>query len=109
MRALSAAELLDVWERGRDQHPVQQALALLVAACPETTPDALARLTIGQRDAELLTLRGWTFGSQLVSLAVCPGCDERLELTFDLGDIRAAPEAEPSEEFALSVASYELR
>jgi hypothetical protein len=63
-------------------------LTLLAAACPDIPPGTLAQLSIGQRDCRLLTLREWTFGSQLASLTTCPGCGERLELTFDVADIR---------------------
>jgi len=107
MRSLSAAELLNVWEQGQGQLPVQQALILLAAACPEAPPDALAALRIGRRDAGLLTLREWTFGSQLVSLAVCPSCGERLELAFDVADIRAVDDG-PDEPLSLSVAGCEV-
>lgn len=109
MRPLSASELLGVWEQGLTQSPVQRALSLLTAACPETSSDALAELSIGQRDARLLTLREWTFGSQLVSRATCPGCGERLELTFNVSDIRADSATEPAEALSLSVADYEVR
>ena len=111
MRALSASELLDIRERGLTQQPIQRALTLLAAACPETPPDALAKLSIGQRDAHLLTLREWVFGPQLVGLATCPGCGERLELTFNITDIRVAPgpdPAESTEELSLNVAGYEI-
>lgn len=109
MHALSALELLSVWERGLTQSFVQRALTLLAAACSETTLDELARLSIGQRDALLLTLREWTFGSQLVSVATCPECGDRLELTFNVADIRVAATTLPAEEFSLSVADYEVR
>lgn len=109
MRALSASELLGVWERGLAQQPIQRALTLLSAAFPQTSPDVLAKLSIGQRDACLLTLREWLFGSQLVSLAMCPHCGERLELTFNVADIRVPSKAEPvSETFSLSLADYEV-
>ena len=81
---------------------------LLVAACPETSADALQRLSIGQRDAHLLTLREWTFGPQLSSLTMCPSCSERLQLTFQVADIRAKPEGEIAETYALSVAGYDV-
>ena len=110
MCPLTASELLDVWERGLIQRPVERALALLAAATPDTPPDVLAELSIGQRDARLLTLREWTFGPQLVSLASCPCCRERLELSFGIEDLRAAPEATDGEEpISLNVAGYELR
>jgi hypothetical protein len=105
MRALTAAELLSVWEWGQAQPAVQRAVMLLAAACPETPPEALAALSIGQRDAHLLTLRAWTFGSQLVSVANCPRCDERLELSFDVADIQV-PAAEQVAILGLHEAGY---
>lgn len=107
MRALSAAELLAAWEQGQGRPPVQQALVLLAAACPDAHPDALADMCIGRRDARLLDLRERIFGSQLVSLAICPSCGERLELSFDTADIRAA-DAPPDDPLALAVAGYEV-
>jgi hypothetical protein len=109
MRPLSAAELLGVWERGMAQDPVHRALTMLAPACPELTPEALARLGIGQRDARLLALREWSFGPRLVSLAVCPACGEQVELTFSAGDIRAAPAEEQPESLSLAVGDYLVR
>ncbi len=45
--------------------PFERALAILSAASPESSPAALARLSIGRRDANLLQLREWAFGSEL--------------------------------------------
>ena len=76
MRALSAAELLEVWEHGLGQSPAQRALALLAIACTEIPLNQITQLTIGQRDTRLLALRKQTFGPQLASLAICPACRE---------------------------------
>jgi hypothetical protein len=108
MYALLASELLDIWEQGLAQPSGRRALTLLAAACPDTPPDALARLSIGQRDGRLLRLREWTFGPQLVGLATCPGCSERLELTFNVSDIRMDPETEAAETLSLNDAGYEV-
>src|SRR5262245_3031909 len=64
MRALSGGELLAVWDLGPGRGLVERMLALLSAACDES-PDALAGLTIGERDARLLTLREWAFGPRV--------------------------------------------
>jgi uncharacterized protein (UPF0212 family) len=109
MRALSTTELLSVWERGAGQPPVQQALTLLSAACPETSPAALANLPIGQRDALLLTLREITFGTNFIGLANCPACDEKVELAFKTGDIRPESETEFPAEFDFQMAGHALR
>jgi hypothetical protein len=91
MHPLTASELLQVWEQGQNWRPFERALLLLAAACPESPPEALTRLSIGQRDARLLTLREWTFGPQLVSLAACPKCGALLDLNFSVDEIRVNP------------------
>jgi hypothetical protein len=88
---------------------VERGLTLLAAARAEVSVEALAQLSIGQRDALLLRLREWTFGPQFISLATCPGCGERLELTFDATGLRAPAEVEATPELELSVADYAMR
>lgn len=85
MRVPSAVELIGAWERGLAQHPVDRALTLLAAACPELSLAELANLTIGQRDAALLALREALFGRRLDCIALCPRCDARLEFKLDTG------------------------
>jgi uncharacterized protein YbaR (Trm112 family) len=109
MRALSAPELLDVWERGNVRSSVHRALLLLLAACPEASADSLTKLNICERDARLLTLREWTFGSQLVGIATCPDCREHLELTFDVADIQVTSESGPTGELAINASGYDVR
>lgn len=113
MRPLTAQELLDAWERGLGEPPVQRALTLLAAACPETLPEQLARESVGRRDGRLLSLREWTFGPRLVSLAACPACGERLETAFDVADVRVsgtlAETGDGAEPLAVSVAGRDLR
>ena len=110
MRALSAGELLTVWEHGADQRPSQRALALLAAAClDEASPESLARLSIGQRDEQLLKLRERIFGPRLAATSACPACREVLEFTVNAADIRVAPAVEPGERIDLEYADYELQ
>jgi hypothetical protein len=109
MRPLSAAELLNVWERGAAQQPAQRALALLAAASTEADADALAQLSIGARDRRLLTLREWMFGPQMPCLVVCPACSQRLELSLDANDLRLADEAEEAAQFSVTSAGFEVR
>jgi hypothetical protein len=109
MRALSAMELLDVWERGQTQSPIERALTLLAAAQAETSPEKVARLSLGRRDGLMLALREWTFGPHFVSLATCPACGQRLELAFDVGDIRVAAPSDHTEELSLCIGDYAVR
>lgn len=109
MRALSAPELLDAWERGRSLGPVGRALTLLEAACPEASPDELASLSIGRRDADLLALREWAFGSEMAGVAVCPQCGEQLELSFSVAQIRLQSVARTGQAIELTIDGYHLQ
>lgn len=88
MRPLSVSELLTVWERGFAALPFERALAILSLASPESSPGALARLSIGRRDANLLQLREWAFGSELAMMAACPSCGQALELMMPVAELR---------------------
>lgn len=103
---ISAETLLQVWERGQQQAPVEKALTLLAAAYPDAKREELATISIGRRDADLLTLREQLFGSQLSSLTACPACGERLELNFNVADIRAGSSSDGP--LSLCESGYEL-
>ena len=87
MRPLSAAQLLDAWERGLSEPASRRAIPVLAVAYPDYSPAALVELSIGERDRRLLMLRQWTFGSQLESVANCSSCGERLEWIMDARDL----------------------
>lgn len=108
MRALSAEELLDVWEAGCSQAPTERALLLLAAACPETPAEALATLSIGARDAKLFALREKLWGPQMESVVACPSCRERLELNLDTHQMLASSPPEQPREIRLGTAGYEM-
>ncbi len=109
MRPLSASELLEIWERGWAQPPIQRAITLLALARPETPAESLIKLSIGQRNAVLLTLREQLFGPQLASLAKCDSCGEQLELTFAAADILRAGQPELAERLAIIHDEYEVQ
>jgi hypothetical protein len=108
MRPLSASKLLSAWERGSGQPPVERALLLLKAGCPEQTTEQLAQLSIGRRDSLLMNLREGTFGSRFVSQLICKKCGERLELAFNVSDIDVAPQGEDTETLTLNADGYEV-
>jgi hypothetical protein len=88
MRALSASEMIAIWERGAAQHPVDRALTLLEACCGEPR-ERLAQASIGQRDALLLLVHQQLFGDVLQAFAECPQCRERLEYSLSTREIAA--------------------
>src|SRR3954454_3416179 len=108
MRALSASELLDVWEQGQGGGPsARRALLLLAAACDQSI-DALARLPLGERDARLVALRQSIFGSHLTSVAACAGCGELLELSFEASQLSMAGQR-IEDDLSLAVDGYQIR
>lgn len=108
MQALSAAQILSVWEQGQQQHPLEQALLLLRMAYPQGTDRQLAELSVGQRDAGLLQVRSLTFGSQLNSMTSCPECHCQLEFGLAVADIQFADAAvELAEEGAIALYDFE--
>ena len=107
MRSLTAAELLDVWERGLTQPPPQRALLLLGATQPDRPLSAIGTLSVGQRDMHLLALREGLFGSQLASLAACPQCQLCVQIDLDVADLHQ-PAPDPIDTFTFTVGVYEL-
>jgi hypothetical protein len=85
--ALTEVELLAMWEAGLGQAPTARALTL-AAAAPDWERVELANLSLGQRDALLLSLRERCFGERLGCEVSCPSCDERLELDLTTADVR---------------------
>jgi len=83
MQRLSAGKILAVWEAGRPQHALDRALTILAAASSGATRDALADLSIGERDARLLQLRAHVLGPRAEGFAECPRCTERVEFPLD--------------------------
>lgn len=88
MRDFSAAELVDIWERGVNAPPVERALDLLAAAHGLSSDD-IASWPIGTRDARLLEFRERTFGPVLETLAECPHCGNTTEAAVRIADLLA--------------------
>lgn len=82
MRDLSAAELLDIWDRGQGMRPVDRALLLLSGGEGEALP-------LGQANRRLLELRARAFGPRLDVRVDCATCGERLELSLDAAELTA--------------------
>lgn len=108
MQSLSAAELLDVWERGFCQTPVERGLALLAAANPDIPEESFAQLAIGRRDGELLSLREHIFGPDLIALTNCPECNELLETNLRTSEIRGSPAPDLPEVLSLQSRDYRI-
>jgi len=91
MRALTSEDLLAVWDLGHDRHAVDRALVLLARAMPEVAWGDLVRLSPGERDGLLLTVRQTTFGPTMTMVARCPDCGEPQEFTATCDELTLAP------------------
>lgn len=96
MRPLSAAELLTVWEENWQRPPLWQGLALLAAACPDATLEALQATPVGRFHAMLLTLHQWRFGSALTAVTNCSACNGVVETTLDVASLYSQNDAPPA-------------
>lgn len=103
--------IVQLWEMGQRQHPLERMLTLLTVALPGVPRSDLLNLSVGQGDAYLLMLRERSFGSQFVGFAECPQCQERLECLFSLADIwsGAAPVEVLGEVRQLQIEDYTLQ
>lgn len=102
--------MVRVWEAGVGQHPVDRALTILAAARPEASREELTAHSVGQRDAQLLSVRQRTFGSRMVGVALCPDCGESLEFALEAENIRVSQdEVSTDGTYAIATEDYELR
>src|SRR6476619_5970560 len=109
MRPLSAAQLLDAWERGLSEPSWRRVFPMLAAAYLDCSFDALAALSIGERDRRLLTLRPLPFGSRLASVANCTQCGVSFAWTLDTTDLVMQSPAGPPASLSLDVDDYRVR
>jgi len=91
LRPLTATELLQVWETGLKQSILEKTFSLLAKACLASDPQAMGYLSIGERDARLLQLREWTFGSRLRNIIKCTQCNEFIEWESNTSELYLQP------------------
>lgn len=85
---LTARSLLDAWELGLLDHPLNRMLRLLAVVYPEWTPEQWKEVPIGQRDRCLLNVRELLFGPNLSCVTACPNCSEQLEIGLNTVQLR---------------------
>jgi len=107
MKTPNTAELLHLWECGIGQSAAIRGLLLMSAVVPTSDTDALARMSIGQRDVWLLNLREALFGSGVHGLMDCRSCGQPIELDFRIDEIRVA-HGEPCESCHIDIDGHEI-
>lgn len=96
MRALSDLDLLEVWEAGLHQHPLERALILLERTSPDQPPSNLAALPLGEINRRLLRLHSQLFGPHLEGTVACPKCGTHLEFSSDASSFQSPSPTETS-------------
>ena len=108
MHALSASQIIQIWEQGQTQHDIDRALTILAKVCPDHSRAELAALTIGRRDLELLTLREMTFGKKVLCFSVCPNCKERLQFSLTTEELRTEPPKVEAQELEFCMEGFTM-
>lgn len=90
MAALSAAQLVDLSERGRAGGTASRAAMLIAAAHPELSPERIRALRLSDCDRMLAAIRSATFGPRLDAQQACSACAEPFEIALDLAALFCA-------------------
>ncbi len=84
MSCLSAAELLNLWERAYGLSPGRRAIEIVRAGFPQYEWTDIAHWPIGFRDRQIARLRAIHFGLTVPSVTNCPGCHAAVEFSVEL-------------------------
>lgn len=87
---LTAAGLLDVWERGAHGTPAERGRLLACAARPDLGTVDVGRMSLGQRNRLLFELRSKVFGKVLEAAVRCPSCTTAIEFSLQASDLAAS-------------------
>jgi hypothetical protein len=82
MRALTAADVVALWEQGAHFHALDRSALLCARARPELPAHTIGDLPLGTVTASLLHLREASFGARIQCHVDCERCGERLELAL---------------------------
>jgi hypothetical protein len=107
IRAAAATRLIEAWDAGVGQHPVDRALT--IASCyTDLDRRQLAELSIGERDALLLEIRRLVAGDRLSGVCRCDACGEGNEFELDAAAL-PRPAAPPDRVVTTTVGERSLR
>lgn len=110
MRALTAHDILRIWERGAGRHAIDRALLMLAPIYADQSAERLAALSIGQRNVRLLRLREATLGGLMNATSTCPECGEQMEFGVNVDDVCLTPiDDGVVQEYAMTAGDVDLR
>ena len=109
MQAPTLAQALAAWERGIEGGIVERSLQLFAMTRPDAPLEALADVSLGERDDALFELREAMFGPDATGRLVCAGCGEPQEIRLRLDDLRVGKSDRKSTEIPVTFGGYGLR
>lgn len=109
MRVLSAADILRLNDWGQRRSLTKRSLAAINFAFPEKSWEALVAMPIGGRDQYLLALYEICFGDSIAGVSDCPRCDEEIELTIPVGQLRSWNAAFEPATISVNEGQYQVR
>jgi hypothetical protein len=101
--SLGAEAIVQIWERGRREHPVDRALTIL-AVLSQRSRRELAELSLEHRDNLLLAWRSRLFGDCMAGYADCPRCGCGVDVSLTAAEL----ELPESDRFEVEVAGATL-
>lgn len=111
MRTPHPEQLLRLWEDGMHQTVLEKSVRLLAVSCGTHDLSPIYRMSIGERDARLLQLRIWMFGSRMKNMATCPVCKQLTEWETNTHELQLQSfPTEPAERiFSITMDGYAVR
>ena len=93
--ATRAGAMIEIWERGLYQHPIDRALTIL-GVLTERSHRELAEMSLEQRDSQLVEWRDRIFGGPLSGYAACPRCGCEVDVSVSVAGLGVAEADEAS-------------
>ena len=109
MRLLSAADILRLNDWGQRWSLTERSLIAINFAFPEKSWEELVAMPIGGRDQYLLAMYEKCFGGSITGVSDCPRCDEEIEMTIPVGQIRSVDASFKPATVSVNEGQYQVR
>ena len=109
MRYLSAEDFLRLNDWGRGRSLTERSLAAINVAFPEKSWKELIAMPIAGRDQYLLALYEIYFGNSIAGVSDCPRCDEEIEVTIPVDQIRSEDASFKPATISVNKGQYQVR
>ncbi len=112
IRPLSGLEEEIIADKSLNENAAKLITAILtncilrIGTIREITPDRVRRLLVADRDYLILRLRQLTFGNKVEGIIVCPKCNQKVDIDFDLNDFEVEHKNRLKPAFLMSLSKH---